>query len=382
MDKLAADTSLEDSFAWLEHLNPVTDRFAARVRKLDLRGRRLSCWQHLLPDTILQLLPFAEAGARVRVGACNPDSTDPRVVRYLERHDIEVFDTGRKSEAERQAALAAFAADADVICDMGGELIEAATRGGSKVRGALEATMTGVHRIRELNLPFPVFNWNNIRIKDSLHNRYHVGESIWPAFGAIAGLSLFGRTVLVVGFGPVGHGIAERARAMGAVVLVAELDPVRQLEAQHAGCRVVPLTQGVAEADITVTATGRDGVLGEAALRAVRNEAIVFNAGHSNREIDVDWLDAQPKRRMKDHIERYEIGDRSMFLLNRGSMVNLASGAFTVSDSFDPFLAIMLRGLEWLMQDDLSAYAPGIHDYPPNLEREVAAVTVTRGQGG
>jgi adenosylhomocysteinase len=380
MDGLVNDTSLEESFPWLEHLNPVTNRFAARVRKLDLTGRRLSCWQHLLPDIILQLVAFVEAGASVRVGACNPDSTDPRVVRHLQRYGVEVFDTGNRSESERQAALASFAADADVICDMGGELIEAAARNGSKVRGALEATMTGIHRIRDLQLTFPVFNWNNIRIKDTLHNRYHVGESTWPAFGAIAGMSLFGRTVLVVGFGPVGHGLAERARALGAVVLVTELDPVRQLEAQHAGCRVVALAEGVAEADITVTATGRDRVLGEAALRAVRNEAIVFNAGHSNREIDVDWLDSHPKRRMKDHIERFDLEDRSVFLLNRGSMVNLAAGAFVMSDSFDPFVAIMLRGVEWLMEDDLSAFAPGIHDYPPPLEREVALVAVSRGR--
>jgi adenosylhomocysteinase len=362
---------------WLRFTHPVAEHFGADVRRLDLSGKHLAGWMHLLPDTILTLMPFVDTGVSVRVGACNPDSTDPGVVDYLIRHGVEVFDGRREPRELYDSTLRRFAtAPLDAICDMGGELVEAATRGGTSVAGALEATTTGLHRIRPLRLAFPVFDWNGIALKDALHNRFHVGEATWPAFESITGLSLFGRRVLVVGFGPVGRGVADRARDLGAVVTVAERDPVRRLEAMHFGCRTMPLVPALAEADVVVTATGRDGVLGEAELGHCRDGAVVFNVGHSNREIDIDWLETQDRRMMKAHIERYAIGDRALFLLNRGSMINLARGNFVSSDSFDPFSAVMIRGLLWLLTGGAAEVPPGLHAYPPELEREVAEVAL------
>jgi adenosylhomocysteinase len=373
-----ADTGIEAGLEWLRFTHPVSEHFGSEVRRTDLSGKRLSGWMHLLPDTILTIMPFVEAGASVRVGACNPDSTDPRVVDYLARHGVEVFDGRREPRHIYDETLRRFATGPlDAICDMGGELIEAATLLGTPVAGALEATTTGLHRIRPLNLGFPVFDWNGIALKDAIENRFHVGAETWPAFEGITGLSLFARRVLVVGFGPVGRGVAERARDLGAVVTVAERDPVRQLEALHFGCRTLPLAPALAEAEVIVTATGRDGVLGEAELSLCRDGAVVFNVGHSNREIDVDWLDGHDRRTMKDHIERYAIGERTLFLLNRGSMINLAfTGGSATSSLFDPFSAVMIRGLLWLLTDGAANVPAGLHGYPPELEREVATVAL------
>ena len=369
---------IEAALEWLRFTHPISEHFGAEVRRTNLSGKRLAAWMHLLPDTILTLMPFVEAGVSVRVGGCNPDSTDPRVVDYLSRQGVEVFDGRRDPRALYDETLRRFAmGPLDVICDMGGELIEAATLAGTEVAGALEATTTGLHRIRPLQLSFPVFDWNGIVLKDAIHNRFHVGEETWPAFGSITGLSLFGSRVLVVGFGPVGRGVAERARALGAIVTVAEQDPVRQLEAVHFGCRTATLHEALPDADVIVTATGRDGVLGEAELSLCRDGAVVFNVGHSNREIDVDWLDRHEYRTMKDHIERYSIGGRSLFLLNRGSLINIAfTGNLAGSASFDPFSGVMIRGLLWLLTDGAAGVAPGLHPYPPALEREVATAAL------
>jgi adenosylhomocysteinase len=373
-----ADAKIEAAVEWLRFTHPVSEHFGAKVRRADLSGKRLAAWMHLLPDTILTLMPFVEAGVSVRVGACNPDSTDPRVVDYLSRRGVEVFDGRREPRDLYDGTLRRFAAGPlDAICDMGGELIEAATLAGTPVAGALEATTTGLHRLRPLTLRFPVFDWNSIALKDAIHNRYHVGEETWPAFDGITGLSLFGRRVLVVGFGPVGRGVAERARDLGAIVTVAERDPVRQLEALHFGCRVAPLLAALAEADVIVTATGRDGVLGEAELTACRDGAVIFNVGHSNREIDVDWLDRHERRTMKDLIDRYTIGTRTLYLLNRGSLINIAfTGGFASSDSFDPFSAVMIRGLFWLLTGGAAGVPAGLHPYPLELEREIATATL------
>jgi adenosylhomocysteinase len=373
-----ADAKLEAAIEWLRFTHPVSEHFGAQVRRTELSGKRLAGWMHLLPDTILTVMPFVEAGVSVRLGACNPDSTDPRVVDYLARRGVEVFDGRREPRELYDGTLRRFATGPlDAICDMGGELIEAATLAGTAVDGALEATTTGLHRIRPLHLTFPVFDWNGIALKDAIHNRFHVGEETWPAFEGITGLSLFGRRILVVGFGPVGRGVAERARNLGAVVTVAERDPVRQLEALHFGCRVAPLTTALAEADVVVTATGRDGVLGTGELSLCRDGAVVFNVGHSNREIDVDWLETHERRTMKDHIDRYSIGERSLFLLNRGSLINIAfTGSFASSDSFDPFSGVMIRGLLWLLTGGAANVPAGLHDYPPALEQEVATATL------
>lgn len=380
-DTKSADAEIEAGLEWLRFTHPVSEHFAAEVRRTDLSGKRLAGWMHLLPNTILTLMPFVEAGVSVRVGACNPDSTDHRVVDYLTRRGIEVFDGSREPRELYDGTLRRFAAGPlDAICDMGGELIEAATLAGTSVAGALEATTTGLHRIRPLHLAFPVFDWNGIALKDALHNRFHVGASTWPAFEGITGLSLFGRRVLVVGFGPVGRGVAERARDLGAIVTVAERDPVRQLEALHFGCRVAPLSAALAEAEVIVTATGRDGVLGEAELNQCRDGAVVFNVGHSNREIDVDWLERHERRTMKVHIDRYSIGTRALFLLNRGSLINIAfTGGFASSDSFDPFSAVMIRGLLWLLTGGAAGVPAGLHAYPPALEREVATAALAAG---
>jgi len=373
-----ADAEIESGIEWLRFTHPITEHFATQVRRTDLSGKRLAGWMHLLPDAILTLMPFVEAGVSVRVGACNPDSTDPRVATYLTRHGVEVFDGRREPRHIYDDTLRRFAAGPlDAICDMGGELIEAATLTGTSVAGALEATTTGLHRIRPLQLTFPVFDWNSIALKDALHNRFHVGEATWPAFEGITGLSLFGRRVLVVGFGPVGRGVAERARDLGAIVTVAERDPVRQLEAMHFGCRTMPLGRALAESEVVVTATGLDGVLGEAELSLCRDGAVVFNVGHSNREIDVEWLEGHDRRTMKDHIDRYSIGGRALFLLNRGSLINIAfTGGFASSDSFDPFSAVMIRGLLWLFTHGAAGVPAGLHGYPLALEREVATAAL------
>jgi adenosylhomocysteinase len=197
--------------------------------------------------------------------------------------------SNRRGQIDRDNLAVVRGFDADYLCDMGGELCVAYLDKTPPVKGALEATMTGLHLLRKQNLPFPVFDWNSIPLKD-LHNRYHVGDTVWPAFNQVTGMSLYGRRVLVIGCGPVGKGIAERARALGAVVLASDLDSGRLLEARHLGCETVSLEEGLARCHIVVTATGLDGVLHEAALRRASPGAILFNAGHSNREIDIDWL--------------------------------------------------------------------------------------------
>ncbi|WP_296991380.1 adenosylhomocysteinase, partial [Thalassospira sp. UBA1131] len=343
--------------------------------KRDLRDKTIVSFQHVLEDTIPTLLPFVKAGAKVKVGACNPDSTDDAAAAYLAAHGVEVHAFSGMTPDEYAQSIDILSSEpADIIADMGGELIEAFVKKGHKVDGALEATTTGVHRVEKLDYSFPVFNWNDIAIKDRLHNRHHVAQEMWPVFSNVTGLALYGRTVLVIGFGPVGRGVAERARNLGAVVSVAERDPVRALEAQHHGCRVVSLEDGLKENAIIVTATGLSGILGAAQIKQCRRGAILVNVGHSNTEIDVKWLDTQTRTKMRRHIERFELDNsREVYLLNRGSLLNLAPGmGGSGKDLFDPFSAILIRGIDWLASGGAASFKPGFYPYPEDVEREIA----------
>src|SRR6185503_18097207 len=123
-------------------------------------------------------------------------------------------------------------------------------------------------------------------------------------------------------------------------------DPLRLIQAQHHGCRVADFDDAVLRASVVVTATGIDGVVGATQIERLPDGAILLNVGHSNREIDVDWLDRHPRAELRRHLERYEVDGRRVYLLNRGSLVNLAAGLGTSAPQlFDPCAAIMLLGL-------------------------------------
>jgi len=369
------DTAELDWIAWT---NPITTAFGTEVAASDLSGRTVACHQHVTPNNICVVGPLVEAGARVRIAPCNPDSTDDRAASHLASMGVEIRGRAGMSAVEHADALAWLASEpADALCDMGGELIAAAAAAGHRPAGALEATTTGLHRLAGLDIPFPVLDWNGIALKDLIHNRHHVGAETWPAFAAITGLSLYGREIVVVGFGPVGQGVALRARDLGANVTVVDLDPVRLIQAQHHGCRVADFDDAVRRASVVVTATGFDGVVEAAQIVRLADGAILMNVGHSNREIDVDWLDQHPHTELRRHLERYEVNGKRLHLLNRGSLVNLAVGLGNgAAQLFDPFAAIMLLGLDAILEGRIADLPAGVQRYPAELETRVARALV------
>lgn len=366
----------EGQLAWHQYVTPITEHYARQIAQRDYRGKRLAYWGHITRQ-IIMLLALKQAGAEIVIGACNVDSTDDVAAAYAVSMGISVFGWQGMSQSEYQENLAIVRSfDADYLCDMGGELCVAYLDKTPPVKGALEATMSGLHRLKNHSLPFPVFDWNSIPLKD-LHNRFHVGDSAWPAFSHVTGMSLFGRHVLILGCGPVGKGIAERARDLGAIVHVTDLDPVRLLEARHLGCETVSLEEGIGRCQIIVTATGVEGVMSEEHLRQVKPGTILFNAGHSNHEIDIDWLYQQPHQRMKAHIERFDIGKTHLYLLAQGSLLNLAAGAGPYSiDQFDHYTAVMLLGIAWMFDGIPDNISPGLQLFPAHLEREIAELSV------
>lgn len=369
--------------AWLRYVMPITEHYCQQIAARDYRGKRLACWMHITFNTVPMLLALQESGAEIILGACNTDSTDDASAAFLAERGITVYGSSGMSQAEYDQSLRDVRAfGASYLCDMGGELIAAYLDKDPPAVGALEATTSGLHQLRGRQLPFPAFDWNSIPLKAQIENRFHVGDGVWPAFSHVTGMGLFGRRVLIVGYGPVGKGIAERARNLGALVYVADLDPVRLIEARHHGCATIGLDEGLAQCQIIVTATGVERVLGAAQLALVRPGAILFNAGHSNQEIDIGWLYAQPRQLMRPHLERFDIGGTHLFLLGHGSLLNLAASSGPHgNDLFDHYTAIMLQGIGWMFDGIPARFAPGLQLYPAELEREIAQISVALHQG-
>jgi len=368
----------EAEIAWLRYVTPITEHYCREISQRDYRGKRLASWMHIKFNNLPMMLALAESGAEIALGACNVDSTDDAAANYLSERGITVYGWSGMTRDEHDEHLRLVRAfDADYLCDMGGELSAAYLDRDPPVKGALEATTSGLNVLRNRDIPFPVFDWNSIPLKDSIENRFHVGNEVWPVFSHVTSMNLYGRSVLVVGCGPVGKGIAERARDLGAIVYVADLDAVRLIQAQHHGCAPVSLEEGLARCQIVVTATGVEGVLREQHLRQARPGTILFNAGHSNREIDIDWLYRQPHQHMRTHIERFDLDGTHIFLLTKGSLLNLAGGhEASGADLFDLYTAVMLRGISWLFDGSAQGTPPGLQSYPSDLEQEIARLWV------
>jgi len=368
----------EGQLAWHRYISPITEYYYRQIASRDYRGKRLAFWWHITVQNVIPLLALKKSGAEIIVGACNVDSTNDAAAAYVVSQGIRVYGWQGMSQSEYKENLVIVRGfEADYLCDMGGELIVAYLDKSPPVKGALEATTSGLNLLQNHKIPFPVFDWNSIPLKDRLENRFHVGDGVWPAFSHVTGLGLFGRRVLVIGYGPVGKGIAERARNLGAIVYVADINPIRLLEARYHGCETLSIEEGLAHCHIIVTATGVEGVLGKKHLCQVRPGAILFNAGHSNREIDIDWLFHQPHQRMKAHIERFNIGKTHLFLLAKGSLLNLAAGAGPHGiDLFDHYTAVMLLGIAWMFDGIPDKILPGLQLYPAYLEREIAELSI------
>jgi adenosylhomocysteinase len=358
--------------AWHRHITPVTEYYSRVAEQSNHKGKSVAYWGHITFNVVPMLFAIKASGAELIVGACNAESTNDVVAAYLVSQGIPVVGWQGMTEQERVGHLENMLEfNADYLCDTGGELCTAyADR---SVKGAIEATTSGIHLLRQQHLNFPIFEWNSIALKDRFENRFHVGDGIWTAFNIVTGLGLFGKHVLVIGYGPVGKGIAERARTLGAMVHVSDLDPIRLLEARHHGCNAVTLEQGLQQAHIIVTATGVEKVLREEHFRQLKDGAMLLNAGHSGLELDTPWLYQQPFETMTQHIDRFTLEGKTFYLLTKGNLLNLAAGVGPqATELFDAYTAIMLGGLLWLMDGLPDGIQPTLQPYPAHLEKEIA----------
>jgi adenosylhomocysteinase len=240
--------------------------------------------------------------------------------------------------------------------------------------GGTEETTTGVIRLRAMQregvLRYPIIAVNEADTKHLFDNRYGTGQSTMDAIMRATNLLLAGRTVVVVGYGWCGRGVASRARGLGASVIVTEVDPTRAIEAVMDGYRVMTLEEAAPLADVVVTVTGNYHVVDRQHIALFKNGVILANSGHFNNEINIAALGDQV-RTVRPFVQEYRLDGRSIYLLAEGRLVNLSVAEGHPAAVMDMSFANQALAVEYVMQHH-AELEPKVYDVPVALDREVA----------
>jgi adenosylhomocysteinase len=371
-----------EKIRWVRDHMPILALLEERYAKeKPLLGKRVAMAIHLEAKTARLALALKALGAEVAVTSSNPLSAKDDVVQALSE-EMPVFARGEATEEEYHAFLRkVLSIRPHLVLDDGGDLSYLlhgeAWDLGQETLGVCEETTTGVVRLRKLEregkLRFPAVAVNDAQMKSLFDNRYGTGQSVWDAIMRATNLLVAGKTVLVVGFGWCGKGIAQRARGLGARVIVAEVDPVKASEALLEGFQVAPVREAIKEADFVVTATGCiDAVTYEDILEA-KDGCILANAGHFDVEIDVRSLYARAQgRRVREHVEEFPLpSGKRVYLLARGRLVNLVAGDGHPAEIMDLSFSLQLLSLIWLSREG-KGLAPRVYPVPREIDEEVA----------
>jgi adenosylhomocysteinase len=376
-----ADPSLADAgeerIAWVARHSPVLNRLArTRLGDGSLQGRRVAVVVHLEAKTAYLATLFAEAGAHVVVAASNAMTTNDAVCAALDRRGLEVFGVrGASAEEFESDLLGAADFGPEIVVDDGAELTTRIVRHrpelAARLRGMSEETTTGILRLRALEadgkLTFPAVAANDAWSKHLYDNRFGTGHSSIAAILRLTNLAAAGKRVCVVGYGFVGKGLAHYAAGQGAKVTVVEIDPVPALEAHLDGHRVAPLREALPEADVVVTGTGVVEALAAEHFPYLKDGALLANAGHHDREIDVEALG--PGEQVRPGVTRHEVAGKRVYLLAGGHLVNISGADGHPVEIMDLSFSVQALSAHLIASRDLE---PGLQKLPAQLDREIA----------
>ncbi|HZU61652.1 MAG TPA: adenosylhomocysteinase [Solirubrobacteraceae bacterium] len=384
-----ADLSLADQgmaqIAWAGQQMPVLEsirrRFAA---ERPLRDMVVAACLHVTAETANLLLTLSDGGARVALCSANPLSVQDDVAAALAvGHQLGVRAwRGEGPEDQERRLVQTLEQGPHITIDDGADLLVAAHQSGmglGQLIGGTEETTTGLVRLRRLEqagtLRCPVLAVNEARTERALNDRHGTGQSALDGIIRASHVLLAGHTVVVIGYGWAGQGIAERARGAGAHVVVCEIDPLRALEARMAGYEVLPALEAAERGDVFITVTGSRRVLRGEHFSRMKDGALLVNAGHFDVEIDLDELaevGSAGVRQVRPLVEQFERADGARLnLLVRGRVVNLAA-----AEGHPPALMDVSFSLQALCVEELvrrgGELAPRVHGVPPWIDEEVA----------
>ena len=286
---------------WAAREMPVLRKIRERfLKEKPLNGIRLVSCNHVTTETAQLCMALKDAGADSILIASNPLSTQDDVAAALVEYGIPVYAIkGEDDETYTKHINIALDHRPQIIIDDGSDVVATLVRERpeqiSDLIGTTEETTTGIVRLRAMlkdgALKHPAINVNDSQTKHFFDNRYGTGQSTLDGIIRATNILLAGKTVVVVGFGWCGKGVALRAKGMGANVVVTEVDPVKAIEATLEGYQVTTMQDAAFIGDIFITVTGNKHVISKNHLRSMKSGAIVCNSGHFDNEIDLKSLE-------------------------------------------------------------------------------------------
>ena len=361
-------------------LRTIADRFA---RARPLAGRSVAACLHVTAETANLMLMLREGGADVALCASNPLSTQDDVAAALVSMGIPVYAIrGEDSASYYRHINAVLDRKPDITMDDGADLVTLLHTDRTDLTpiGSTEETTTGVIRLRAMHeegtLRLPVVAVNDSATKHLFDNRYGTGQSAIDGIIRATNLLLAGSTVVVVGYGDCGRGVADRADGFGARVVVVEVDPVRALAAAMDGYEVLTADQAAPKGDVFLTVTGNKHVLRERHFLAMKDGAVLANAGHFDVEIDLGRLAemAVTRRPVRANLEEFQFSDgRRILVAAEGRLVNLGAAEGHPADVMDMSFSIQALAAEYLVER-AGTLAPGIYKLSDEIDREVARI--------
>lgn len=365
-------------------LRLIRERFA--VEK-PLEGIRLIACAHVTTETANLVRTLKAAGADSVLIASNPLSTQDDVAAALvANYDVPVYAIkGESTETYNKHVRTALDFKPQIIIDDGSDVVATLLKERAEqvpeLMGTTEETTTGIVRLRAMEragiLSFPAVAVNDAQTKHFFDNRYGTGQSTLDGIVRATNILLAGRTMIVVGYGWCGKGIALRGRGMGCNVVVTEIDPIKAVEAVMDGFRVMPMREAAQIGDIFVTVTGNRHVIDREHFAVMKDTAIVCNSGHFDLELNLTALREMSHEgvTMRPFVEEYknrETGNR-VVVLGEGRLINLAAAEGHPASVMDMSFANQALSAEFIVKQH-GQLSPGVHKLPEEVDREIASL--------
>lgn len=372
---------------WAEEHMPVLMEIRRRfVKDKPFKGLKVGMALHTEAKTGMLAVTLADGGAEIRLASCNPLSTDDSVAEALRKeYKLDIHAKKWESQDEYYCNLnTVLDMHPDFVIDDGADLIAMlhTTRKDAleNIKGANEETTTGIIRLKAMAaagaLRFPVMDVNDAKMKFLFDNRYGTGQSAFDGWMTATNLTVAGKRTVVAGYGWCGKGVAMRAKGLGAIVTITEIDPIKAIEARMDGFEVMPMAEAIGIADTVITVTGCKDVISYDHVPLIKDGCVLCNAGHFDNEISKKALDESATKvtRVREFVDEYEMKDgRRLYLVSEGRLMNLAAGQGHPVEIMDMSFATQALALEHVVNNHRNMEG-GVHAVPDHIDEAIARI--------
>ena len=371
---------------WVKNNMPILNKLKEDYKdSKPFAGLRISLSVHLEAKTAYLCKVLAECGAEMSVTGSNTLSTQDDVAAALADDGLKVFAYhGATSEEYNRHIEMCLEHKPHIIIDDGGDLVSMLHTKrpdlAEFVMGGCEETTTGVIRLRAMEkegvLSFPMVAVNDAKCKHLFDNRYGTGQSTWDSIMRNTNLIIASKTVVVVGYGWCGRGIAMRAASLGAKVIVCEVDPIKAIEARMDGYVVMPMAKAAPMGDFFVSVTGCNKTITHDHMLTMKDQAILANAGHFNCEVDMAELEekAVSKFEARNNITGYVLSNgKTVNVIGEGKLVNIAAADGHPAEIMDLSFAVQFLSAMYV-KDNHKNLPNAVIDVSGEIDNQIASI--------